>query len=55
MNDLLQNILKCVQNNNDRDRVPRKPACLPISSVDEMDAFQIMDDDDYHKVVSKQI
>lgn len=55
MNGLLHNVLRCVQSNNDRDRVPRKPACLPISSVVEMDAFQAIDDDDYREVVSKQI
>lgn len=53
MNDLLQNVLRCVQSNNDRDRIPRKPACLPISSVDEMDAFEAINDDDYREVVSK--
>ncbi|CAL1672681.1 unnamed protein product [Lasius platythorax] len=52
MNGLLHNVLRCVQSNNDRDRVPRKPACLPISSVVEMDTFQAIDDDDYREVVN---
>lgn len=52
MNNLLQNVLRCVQNNNDRDRVPRKPVCLPISSVDEMDAFEAISDDDYREVIN---
>lgn len=55
MNGLLHNILRCVQNNNDRDRVPRKPACLPISSVVQMNVFENINDDDYREVVSKQI
>nr|XP_012214534.1 PREDICTED: uncharacterized protein LOC105667362 [Linepithema humile] len=52
MNGLLHNLLKCVQSNNDRDRVPRKPACLPISSVIEMDAFEDIDDNDFREVVN---
>ncbi|KMQ84642.1 hypothetical protein RF55_17401, partial [Lasius niger] len=52
MNGLLHNVLRYVQSNNDRDRVPRKPACLPISSVVEMDTFQAIDDDDYREVVN---
>lgn len=55
MNGLLHNLLRCVQSNNDRNRVPRKPACLPISSVAEMDAFETINDNDYREVVSKQI
>jgi len=50
---LLQNLLRCVQSNNDRNRMPRKPARLPILSVAEMDAFQTIDDNDYCEVVSK--
>ncbi|XP_036138684.1 uncharacterized protein LOC118644367 [Monomorium pharaonis] len=44
-NTLLQNILKCVQPNN--QGVPRKPAVLPISSIAEN-----MNEDDYNDVVN---
>lgn len=37
------------------DRISQKPACLPISSVAEMDAFETIDDNDFRQVVSKQI
>lgn len=51
MNTLLQSILKCVQ---DHRGVPRKPKVLPVSSVEEMDAFENMDENRYSDVVSEK-
>lgn len=51
MNTLLENILKCVRNRRDQ---PGKPACIPISSVEEMDAFENIDQNDYSDVVSEK-
>ncbi|XP_029675169.1 uncharacterized protein LOC115242776 [Formica exsecta] len=48
MNGLLQKILKCIQ---DRHFVSQKPAELPISSIQQMDAFENIDDNDYSDVV----
>ncbi|XP_029680027.1 uncharacterized protein LOC115245722 isoform X2 [Formica exsecta] len=49
MNGLLQKILKCVQ---DRHSTPQKPAELPISSLQQMDAFENIDDNGYSNVVN---
>lgn len=51
MNTLLDDILKCVRNRRDQ---PRKPACIPISSVEEMDAFENINQNDYSDVVSEK-
>ncbi|GAB1867451.1 DUF4806 domain-containing protein [Camponotus japonicus] len=49
MNGLLEKILKCVQN---RNSIAQKPAILPISTLDQMDAFQNIDDNGYSDVVN---
>lgn len=41
--------MKCLQ---DRHSIPRKPAILPVSSLQEMDAFENISDEDYSDVVS---
>lgn len=51
MNGILENILQYVQN---RQRIPRKPNILPISSLAEMDTFENIDDNIYSDVVSKK-
>jgi len=50
-NTLLKSILKCVQNYRG---VPRKPAVLPVSSVEQMDEFENADEDCYTDVVSEK-
>lgn len=52
MNGLLEKILKCVQN---RNSIAQKPAILPISTLDQMDAFQNIDDNGYSDVVSVRL
>lgn len=52
MNTILEKILKCVQKQTDRSRVPRKPAILPTSTLEDMDAFERIDDDNFLQVVS---
>jgi len=50
-NTLLKSILKCVQ---DYRGVPRKPAVLPLSSVEEMDELENADENCYTDVVSEK-
>jgi len=50
-NTLLKSILKCIQ---DYRGVPRKPAVLSISSVEEMDEFENADEDCYTDIVSEK-
>lgn len=50
MNTLLQSILKCVQI---RNRPSRKPTIFPITSLEEMDNFENIDEDAYSDVVRK--
>lgn len=52
MNTLLEAIAKNVQN---RQRAPRKPDVLPVSSTADMDAFETLPDNDYSDVVSIKI
>lgn len=54
MNKLLQNILKYMQNQMSYKQISHKPAILPISSVEEMEAFELINDDSYSDVVSKK-
>lgn len=49
MNGLLQKILKCVQ---DRHSTLQKPDELPISSLQQMDAVENIDDNGYSNIVS---
>ncbi|XP_070167957.1 uncharacterized protein [Polyergus mexicanus] len=53
INGLLKNIFKCVQHlkSDNRRRAPTKPAILPISSLEEMDIFEDIDDDGYSEIV----
>ncbi|XP_025154662.1 uncharacterized protein LOC112588563 [Harpegnathos saltator] len=46
---LLQKILKCVQ---DRHSAPQKPAVLPISTLQQMDEFENLTEEDYSDVVN---
>lgn len=50
MNTLLQSILKCVQ---DHRGVPRKPK-IPVSSVEEIDTFENIDENRYSDVISEK-
>lgn len=51
MNTNLEKILKCVQ---DRHRALRKPAIFPIASLQDMDAFERIDEDGYSNAVSEK-
>ncbi|EFN78292.1 hypothetical protein EAI_06186 [Harpegnathos saltator] len=51
MNSTLQSILKSLETNRDRKRLPRKPTSLPISSYAEMDAFELINDDEYGELI----
>lgn len=51
MNALLQSITKRVQNTHSASY---KPANIPITSVDEMNTFVQIEDDEYFNVVSKK-
>ncbi|XP_025158025.1 uncharacterized protein LOC112589342 [Harpegnathos saltator] len=51
-NNMLQTILKCVETNRDRKRMPRKPDNLPIRSLAEMEAFEMMNDEKYDKMIN---
>lgn len=51
MSDLLQRVLTIVQN---RNRATCKPENFPISSLEEMDQFENIDDNAYSAVVSNK-
>lgn len=51
MYSLMLKILNCVQT---RNRVPKKPANLPIKSLAEMATFENIDEDTYTEVVSEK-
>lgn len=51
MSDLLQRVLTIVQG---RNRATCKPENFPISSLEEMDQFENIDDNAYAAVVSKK-
>ena len=52
MNTLLMSIQKSIQATHNAGQ-PTKPAVLPLSSVQEVDCFEDIDDDTYSKVVSE--
>lgn len=51
MNELLEKIYKCVQI---RHCTQHKPTALPISSIEEMEVFEQIDDNEYLNVVNKK-
>lgn len=52
MNALLQKIAKCVCTTHEANRMTQKPSILPISSMEEMDNFQRIDNDTFLEVVN---
>lgn len=48
----MERILKCVQKQQDRRRAIQKPMCLPISTEQEMHAFETINENIYEEVVS---
>ena len=52
MNTLLMSIQKSIQATHNAGQ-PTKPAVLPLSSVQEVDCFEDIDDDTYSKVASE--
>ena len=51
MNTLLESVLQCVRPTHNGP--PRKPAVIPLSSLEEADCFEDIDDETYSKVVSE--
>lgn len=51
MNGTMEQILKCVQGQQNRRRTVKKPACLPICTNTEMMAFETINEDIYEEVV----
>ena len=51
MNTLLESVLQCVQPT--RNGPPSKPAVIPLSSPEEVDCFETIDDETYSNVVSE--
>ncbi|CAL7941399.1 unnamed protein product [Xylocopa violacea] len=49
MNSFLEKICECIQ---DRHKMPQKPARLPISSMEEMNAFETVNEENYLAVVN---
>lgn len=54
LNNSVERILKCVQD-KDRRRVTRKVSCLPLSTEQDVQNFENVDDEIYEEIVSLNI
>jgi len=52
LNNTVERILKCVQTKQDRRQALQKPKCLPLSTEQDMQMFEMIDEDTYEEVVS---
>ncbi|XP_036143205.1 uncharacterized protein LOC118645689 [Monomorium pharaonis] len=52
LHNVMEQMLKCIKNKDDKCKVPQKPALLPIATVEEMVEFENVNEKTYKEVVS---